>query len=138
MGIDDLSHNRLCLRDQATVESLDEIISIEEANNLAISLKQLSCYAEAKALLRKTIPVTRRVLGGSHDLSLMMRSSYAWALYEDPAATLDDLREAVTTFEEIERTARRVLGGAHPLAEAIERTLGDARAALRARETQCS
>jgi len=58
--------------------------------------------------------------------------------YEDPAATLDNLREAVEVLEETTRTARRVLGGAHPLAEAIERTLGDARAALRARETQCS
>ena len=84
------------------------------------------------------MPVARRVLGGSHDLSLMMRSIYAWALYEDPAATLDNLREAVEVLEETTRTARRVLGGAHPLAEAIERTLGDARAALRARETQCS
>ena len=112
--------------------------TLEEANNLAISLKQLSRYAEAKALLRKTMPVARRVLGGSHDLSLMMRSIYAWALYEDPAATLDNLREAVEVLEETTRTARRVLGGAHPLAEAIERTLGDARAALRALETQCS
>ena len=32
-------------------------------------------------------------------------------LYQDPAATLGDLREAVTTLEEIERIARRVLGG---------------------------
>ena len=32
------------------------------------------------------------------------------ALYEDPDATLDDLREAVTTLEEIEPTARRVFG----------------------------
>ena len=36
-------------------------------------------------------------------------------LYEDDGATLDDLREAVTTLEDTERTARRVLGGAHPL-----------------------
>ena len=50
-------------------------------------------------------------------------------------ATLADLREAVTTLEETERTARRVLGGAHPLTDAIEDTLQNARAALRARET---
>ena len=35
---------------------------------------------------------------------------------EDDAATLDDLREAVTTLEDAERIARRVLGGAHPTA----------------------
>jgi hypothetical protein len=49
-------------------------------------------------------------------------------------ATLDDLREAVTTLEETSQTARRVLGGAHPTTGGIERWLREARAALRARE----
>ena len=53
----------------------------------------------------------------------------------DPDATLDDLREAVMTLEDAGRTARRVFGGAHPLTEAIENSLRDAQAALRARET---
>ena len=53
----------------------------------------------------------------------------------DADATLDDLREALTIFEEIERIARRVLGGAHPLLVSIERDLKRSRAALRARET---
>ena len=53
----------------------------------------------------------------------------------DATATLDDLREAVTTLEETSRTARRVLGGAHPTVVKMERALRDARAALRARET---
>ena len=51
------------------------------------------------------------------------------------SATLDDLREAVTTLEEIGRTARRVFGGAHPLTTGIEDALGKSRAKLRARET---
>ena len=54
------------------------------------------------------------------------------SLYSDAGATLDDLREAVTTLEDTERTARRVLGGAHPITLAIERRLRGARAALRA------
>ena len=37
------------------------------------------------------------------------------ALCVDPAATLDDLREAVTTLEEVEQNMRRVFGRAHPL-----------------------
>ena len=53
----------------------------------------------------------------------------------DRGATRDDLREAVTEHEEIERTARRVLAGAHPLIGGIERTLRAARDTLRARET---
>ena len=40
------------------------------------------------------------------------------------------------TLEETTPTARRVMGGAHPLTAEIERTLQDARAVLRARETQ--
>ena len=48
-------------------------------------------------------------------LTLTMRWNYARALWNDDGATPDDLREAVTTLEETARTARRVLGGAHPL-----------------------
>ena len=59
------------------------------------------------------------------------------ALYQDAAATLDELREAVTTLEDAERIARRVLGSAHPDAVGIEGDLREARfeASLRARET---
>ena len=64
-----------------------------------------------------------------------MRGVYAVTLYLDPAATLDDLREAVTTLEDVERTARRVFGGAHPSTSSIEQSLRNARAALAARET---
>ena len=63
-----------------------------------------------------------------------MRYNYARALYRDPDATLDDLREAVNTLEDTERIARRVLGGAHPDTKNMEAGLRDARAALRARE----
>ena len=88
--------------------------------------------------MRKTIPVARRVLKDGDDLTLMMRNNYAAALYLDTDATLDDLREAVTTLEDAERIARRVLGGAHPTKEGIEAALREARAALRARETPSS
>jgi hypothetical protein len=59
---------------------------------------------------------------------------YAMALYDDADASLDDLREAVTTLEETSRIARRVLGGSHPNTAGIEEALRHARAALRARE----
>ena len=68
----------------------------------------------------------------SHE-RLRMRWLYARLLHEDPAATHGDLREAVNTLEETEQTARRVLGGAHPLTMDIEYDLQDARAALYAR-----
>ena len=64
-----------------------------------------------------------------------MRNNYAGALFADPAATLDDLREGVTTLEDTRRIARRVLGGTYPTTAGIEKALRKAWAALRARET---
>ena len=105
------------------------------ANNYASSLAAMQRYAEAKSLLRRTLPAARRAHGDSHETTLRMRGYYAEALYKDDGATLDDLREAMTTLEDTERTARRVLGGAHPITEHIGRDLPKARTVLRARET---
>ena len=41
------------------------------------------------------------------------RAHYAAALYNGAGATLDDVREAVTTLEDVEQIARRVLGEGH-------------------------
>jgi len=107
--------------------------TLREATSCAITLSKLQRYAEAKALLLKTIPVARRVLGDSHDFMLRMRLVYAQSLYKDDGATLDDLHEAVMRLEDTDRTARRVFGGAHPLTLMTESTLRDARAVLAAR-----
>ena len=101
----------------------------------ASTLLNLGCFEEAKSLLRRTVPVARRVLGDSNDTTLRARQIYAVALCDDPAATLEDLREAMTTLEDAERITRRVFGGTHPLTVDIEGHLGHARAVLRARET---
>ena len=104
------------------------------ALNYASSLGGLKRFEEARSLLRRMIPVARRVLGENNDITLRVKFTYALALYNDTGATLDDLSEAVATLEETERTARRVLGGAHPIVQASERSLEHARAALHARE----
>ena len=65
----------------------------------------------------------------------LQRANYAAALYSDPDATLDEIREAVTALEDTTRTARRVFGNAHPTTERIEVALRDMRAVLRARES---
>ena len=101
------------------------------AYNYANLLVHLERYAEAKALLRQTIPVARRVLGENNDMTLRIKWNYAIALYDDADASLDDQGEAVATLEDTERTARRVLGGAHPTTELIEQSLHRARAAPR-------
>ena len=105
------------------------------ADNYALSLLGLQRFEEAKALLRKMMPVARRVLGESYETTLKMRTVYARALFLDAGATLEDLREAVTTLGDVVRIARRVFGGEHPLTMALGEDLQDARAALRARET---
>ena len=107
------------------------------ANNYATSLISLERFEEAKVLLRKTMPVARRVLGEGCEATLIIRLNYAKAFYRDTGATHDDLREAVTTLEELETTARRVLGGSYPTTVTIEASLQDARAlaALRACKT---
>ena len=109
-------------------EHEDTIIA---ALNYATSLASLRRFEEAKSLLCKTMPVTQRVLGESHELTLNLRKVYALALSRDAGATLDDLREALDTLEDAGRIARRVFGGAHPLTEEIEKALQEAGAALR-------
>ena len=78
------------------------------------------------------ISVAQRVVGKSNITTLRMRTLYAAALNNDPSATLDDVREAATTLEEISMIARRVLGSAHPLARAIEHNLKVVRSKLAA------
>ena len=113
-------------------EHKDTVIA---ANNYASSLRLLGRFEEAKSLFRNTIPVAQRFIGESDRIMLMIKMAYAETLYKDADATLDDLREAVTTNLETARTARRVFGGSNPLTVDIEDSLRDARAALRARET---
>ena len=113
----------------------EHLSTLQAANNYAASLILHKRLEEAKALFRKILPVARRVLGEGDDLGLALWSNYGRALYQDTDATLDDLREAVSTLEESTRIARRVLGGTHPEAVQIENDLRAARAALRARET---
>ena len=110
-------------------------LTIVAANNYAVLLKNVDRFEEASSVLRKTLPVSRRVLGKGDRLILKMRWVYAEALRKAPSATLDDLREAVKTLEDTARIARRVLGGAHPTTVGVEAELQYSRAALRERET---
>ena len=79
--------------------------------------------------------VARRVLGEVNEITLYGRWNYARALYNDDNATLDNIREAVDTLEDVDRIARRVLGDAHPIVVHIEKHLRKSRGALR--ESRC-
>ena len=112
----------------------EHVETLRAASNYANSLNHLHCFEEAKKLFLKTLPVARRIVGDSHELTLKMRWINAMALYKADGATLGDLREAVTTLEDSERIARRVMGGAHPLTGALEEHLRDAQVVLHFRE----
>ena len=73
-------------------------------------------------------------VGENDNLTLMMRCIYASALYRAENATLDDVREAVTTYEELARTTRRKLGEAHPLAVMVAQDLENVQGKLRKQE----
>ena len=118
--------------------SPDQTQSRAASGHYSSSLIDLKRFKQARSLLRKTMPIARRFLGENNELTLKMRRVYGRVLYMNNGATLDHLREAVTTLGETERAARRVLGGPHPLTVDIEGELRNARAALRARETPSS
>ena len=71
----DARQNPFCL-----VEILDTLVA---AINFANCLVSLERFEDAKSLMRKAMPVVRRV----HEYTLKMRSLYTRAIYEDPAAT---------------------------------------------------
>jgi len=100
------------------------------ANNYASSLVDLKRCEEAKSLLRKSIPVARRVLGEDDITTFRMRMNYGKALYIADGASLDDLREAVNTLEDTVRVARRIFGGSYPLVTSMQKFSQEARAAL--------
>ena len=100
------------------------------ANNLASSLISLQRLEEASSLMRKNIPVARRVLGDSHEFTLRIRWVYALALCRNDGATLGDLREAVETLESVELLYTRVFGASHPETPKIKKALREARQAL--------
>jgi hypothetical protein len=116
------------------LEGREHELTLVAANNYASTLIHLKRPQEAKGLLRRLLPVAQRVLGESNGSTLKMRTFYAASLFENPDATLDDLREVVETFEDAARIARRVFGGAHPLVSTIEHNLRISRTARDARE----
>jgi tetratricopeptide (TPR) repeat protein len=131
---DALSMHRDVYSGRLRLQGEEHVETCLAAFNYASTLVDLQHFEEAKSLLRKTMPVARRVFGESHELTLTTRRVYAVALHQDPDATLDDLREAVATLEDAERIARRVFGGQHPFTVDTERGLRLSRAKLRARE----
>ena len=76
--------------------------TLQAANNYASSLGRLQRFEEAKALLRRMMPVARRVFGDDHQtVHAQDEENLRGGALHGRSATLDDLREAVTTLEEL-------------------------------------
>jgi hypothetical protein len=58
-------------------------------------------------LLRKVAPLSRRMFGPDHDVTLSARRLYAKSLYLANAASRDDVTKATTILEDVARTAGR-------------------------------
>ena len=101
----------------------DNYETLREANNLAATLKKLNRYDEAKSLLLKTMPVARRILGESNELTLTIRWTSAVALRDADRASRDDMVEAVAILKEVLGTSLRMLGTDHPLSVRIRSAL---------------
>ena len=84
------------------------------ANNYAASLNAAQRFEEAKSLLLKTMPVTRRILGEGNRLTLALRKHYAEALFAPENASRDDQREAVAVLADNAKARRRIFGTNHP------------------------
>ena len=55
------------------------VVGCREGYNLASALIDLAHFEEVKSVLRKTLPVARRVLGDGHRVTLKMKKVYASA-----------------------------------------------------------
>ena len=79
--------------------------------------------------MREYIPASKTALGPEHDLTLVLRQTYARALYLNDSASHKDLTEAVAVLEDAVRISRRVFGF-HPETWKCEDCLQEARTAL--------
>jgi hypothetical protein len=120
------------VRDEQHAAAFDVAPQVVEGDPPELQRARVGCLERGLAFRGRLLLV---LVGESHEDTLMMRYNYARALYMDAAAALDDLREAVTMLEDVNRTGRRVFGGAHPFTTLHEAALRQAREALRARET---
>ena len=107
----------------------ESIYVLREANNYATTLIGLDRFEEAKSLLRKTIPVARRVLGPEHDLTMSMREDLCRATLNGDSAA-NEKREALRTLEDTVGLMRRVLGAQHPETQRAQVTLDSYRRKL--------
>jgi hypothetical protein len=96
--------------------------TLAAASNYALSLLDLRHFKEAKKVLRKVMPVARRVLGTEHHLTFSLREDLCRATL-DGDSSANEKRDALKMLEDTLGVMRRVLGPQHPDTQRVQRNL---------------
>ena len=106
---------------------LEDIDTLVAALTLAKSLRALSAFSEARALLREVVPIAMTSLGGDHGVTLELNSNFVRAMCMDLNATADQLKAAVDLAHSTHEAALRRYGDGHELTHLCRASLADAR-----------
>mmetsp|Transcript_14232 Transcript_14232/g.44062 ORF Transcript_14232/g.44062 Transcript_14232/m.44062 type:complete len:118 (+) Transcript_14232:3-356(+) len=109
--------------------------TILTGNNLSSYLTLCGHFGEARTFAREQLALATESLGPTHQSTIFASVRLCGSLVEDPAATHDDLNEAVSLAEDALQKRRRILGPAHPSTRFSERVLKRAREKLQSKES---
>jgi hypothetical protein len=93
--------------------------TILSAANLASSLEDNERKAAALSLAAEYLPIAESVLG-PHDITTLRLRKCCLRARIQTGASLDDVREVMSSCEDLHRTAIQVLGSQHPFTELIK------------------
>jgi hypothetical protein len=133
-----LAMRRDVFQQRKQIIGMEDDDTLREGVNLAAGLIQLGRIADARSFLseNKCVAVAKRCLGPDHDLTLKLRLCESGAVAHDDTASLDELKQAVATMEDVCKRARRVLGSEHPLTDVYQRKRDSVRDAYLSRLRQ--
>ena len=104
------------------------IVCLCQSNFIALVLsRRLAHKVEAKELLRKVLPLSRRVQGDDDLQTLKMQLTYGDCLATALDATPEDFLEAEKLLDTVERRYRRIFGENHPFTTQCQDRLRRAR-----------
>ena len=127
---DDLGHHEesLALRRKILATrrqrfSPEDPLILQDVANLGTSLVHTRQLTEARSLMRKYLPIARRVLGLDHEITFGLIENLAGAIFENALAPREDLVEVDEILTKQLKRLRQVLGAAHPATQRHENHL---------------
>ena len=92
----------------------EDPLILQDVTNLGESLVHTSHFTEARSLMRKHLPIARRVVGPDHEITYGIIETLAGAMFQNALAPRKDLVEATEMLTKQLKRLRQVLGAAHP------------------------